>query len=194
MTCSASIAAPANSRMRRVPKTKKGAISSTKWLNATPTACSPVRHRMKVRGQRVGDRLGLEVIVEAGQVAPAGISAQLDEARAPHDPHRQPAEQPDHDDRRRPPRERSRVDERHQEDAEKAGLDQLDLPAEAVEGLADVHDRDLQRAQQRQHDRVGVSGDDDQPQRDAGPARRRDRRVAGCPPEERRQQPEALRA
>ena len=61
----------------------------------------PVRQRVKVRRQRARHRLRLEVKVEAGEVAPARVAAQLDEPGAPHDPHRQPAQKPDHRARRR---------------------------------------------------------------------------------------------
>ena len=63
-----------------------------------------VRHvRRVVKGprQRVGVRLGLEVVVEARQVAPARVVAQLDERRAEHHAEDQPAQKPDDDPRRR---------------------------------------------------------------------------------------------
>ena len=47
--------------------------------------------------ERVGHGLGFVEIVEAGEVAPAGIAAQLDETGAEHDAEEQPAKHPDGD-------------------------------------------------------------------------------------------------
>jgi hypothetical protein len=72
--------------------------------------------------------------VHAGEVAPAAIAAELDQAGAELDPERQPAEQQEG----RPRRRDLAVPE---EDREEAGLQEERLPAERVEGLADVRDR-----------------------------------------------------
>ena len=65
------------------------------------------------------------------------------------------------------------LQQRTEKDAEEPRLDQLQLPAEPVERLPDVADRDLQRAQEREHDRVGVAGQHRRRERGADPDRRR---------------------
>ena len=167
MTCSATISAPPTMPQAPRAEHQERRAQLDDVIERDAHRVRPVRQRVKVRRQRAGHRLRLEVEVEAGEIAPAGIAAQLDEPRAPHDPHRQPAQEPDDGARRRPARERPRVEERTEEDAEESGLDELELPAEAVEGLADVADRDLQRAEDRQHERVGVPGEHRRSERDA---------------------------
>ena len=88
--------------------------------------------------ERIGHRLGLVMVVEAGEVPPARIAAELDQAGAELHPEEQPAEHPDHDQRRSHPG-------RPQEDPQKTSLQQQRFPAEGIEGLPDIGDRQIER-------------------------------------------------
>jgi hypothetical protein len=52
----------------------------------------PVRQEVKPAAQRTWNRLGLEVIIQRGQIAPAGVAAQFDERCAHHDAEDEPVE------------------------------------------------------------------------------------------------------
>ena len=92
---------------------------------------------MKKPAERIGHRLGLVVVVEAGQVAPAAIAAQLDHPGAELDAEHEPAKQQD---------ERPRGDRRPgaEEDGQEPGFEEERLPAERVKDLAHVDDRLVQ--------------------------------------------------
>ena len=92
---SRSAPAPATCRARRGPKTNHGATSSRRWLKRTPARWNQRRHEVQRAAERVRDRLGLVVVDEAREIAPARVAAQLDQARAEHDAEDQPAQQPD---------------------------------------------------------------------------------------------------
>ena len=131
-----------------------------------------LRQVVEVPAQRIGHRLSLVVVVEAGQVAPALVPAHLDEPGAELDAEQKPAHEHDEAELRR---RRGRT----QEDREEAGFQQERLPAERVKGLADVHDREIEHPQHRedQHrcerDRevvaVEQADDGEHRQDDAGP-------------------------
>src|SRR5215470_16672160 len=72
----------------------------------------PARKKVQQPAERVWNRLGLVVIVEASQIAPARIAAKFDQSRSQHDPENQPAKQPEDRDRRWPLRKRSGIPER----------------------------------------------------------------------------------
>ena len=172
----------ARARAARRPATARP--SSTTWLKTTPHGVGPGRQASGRRRERARDRLRLEVKVEAGEVAPAGVAAQLDEARAPHDARREPAQEPDRHGRAAAGAgTAARRASGHEEGAEEAGLDELELPAEAVERLPDAGDRDLQDAAATARiERVGVAEQHRRRQRDAeeagGAERARRRRRA----------------
>src|SRR5205823_13622408 len=94
------------------------------------------RQVMEIPRERVGHGLRLVVVVQAREVAPAAITAHLDEPRAELDAECKPAEQIHDGDRRC----ELRVAE---EEREEPGLAQQALPAERVEGLTDVHDAEV---------------------------------------------------
>ena len=144
---------------------------------------------MQVPGERVRVRLRLVVEDEAAEVAPARIAAQLDEAGAEHQPERQPAQQRDHERRRRvaAAREGMQAHERRQEDREEARLEQQDLPAVAVEEAAGVHVRHVEEPEPGQQRNVGEAGEQHQGAREADPSEEPERRVRVRQPEERRQ-------
>jgi hypothetical protein len=87
--------------------------------------------------QGAGQRLGLVVVVEAGEVTPAAVAAQLDQPGPELDPEQQPAVQPQHQGGRGGPG-------RPEEDGQEPGLQQQRLPPEAVERLADVDHREVE--------------------------------------------------
>ena len=104
--------------------------------------------------ERAGQGLGLVVVVEAAEVTPAAVAAELDQPGPELDPEQQPPVQPQHQGGRG-------RGGRPEEDGQEAGLEQQRLPAEAVEGLADVDHRQVQRPQgqpdgQRQPGRTGL--------------------------------------
>src|SRR6476620_622883 len=100
----------------------------------------PMRCEMQIPADWTRDRLRLVVIIKAGEIAPAGITAQLDQAGADDDPKTDPAKKPDYEERRPAFRERAGVEQWTKENREKAGLEQLSLPPIAVPNLADVND------------------------------------------------------
>ena len=114
-------------------------------------AVQRARQVVEEPARRARERLGLVVVLEAGEVAPAAVAAQLDQARAELDAEQQPDEQPQDRCGRGDVRG---SEERHEE----PGLEQQRLPAEAVPDLADVDDRQVE------HPEHG-------PQRDAGAER-----------------------
>src|SRR5207245_8942292 len=92
----------------------------------------PAGQEVERATEGIRERLGLVVIVEAREVAPAGVAAQLDEPGPEHDAEDEPAEQP-HDRRRhRTAGKGPRVEERAEEDGEKAGPEEPDTPAVLV--------------------------------------------------------------
>src|SRR5436190_2237780 len=54
----------------------------------------PVRRKMQIAADRIRDRLRFVMIVKAGQIAPAGVTAQFDQAGADHDAKAEPAQTP----------------------------------------------------------------------------------------------------
>ena len=84
---------------------------------------------MEREGQRARHGLRLEVVPEALLPRPAAAAADLDEARADRDAEAEPAEEPEDRERRR----RAPVVPGAEEDREEARLEELRLPAVAVE-------------------------------------------------------------
>ena len=147
---------------------RNGTTSWATWLAATSTRWSGTREVVEPPAQRAGHRLGLVVVLEAGQVAPARVAAHLDHPGAELDAEQQPADQ-DQDQRRR------RAAVGSEEDRQEPGLEQQGLPAEGVPGLADVDDRQVHRPQRRpgQHRHDGRGAVDEPGERPARRSRRR---------------------
>src|SRR5436309_265644 len=99
-----------------------------------------MRLEMEPPAHRIRNRLRLVVIIEAGQVAPAGVTSDFDQPRPEHDPKRQPAEQPDDQFRRRLARKRTSVNQRAKKNGQKTSLQKLDLPAIGIPVLTDVYE------------------------------------------------------
>ena len=120
--------------------------------------------------QRVRHGLCFVVVVHARQIAPAAVSAQLDEAGPELDSKREPAEQDEGEDGRRNPVVA-------EEDRQEARLQEQRLPAEGVPTLADVDDAEVQDPEQEPHEhgerggsRLGEAQDDRRRENDADPA------------------------
>src|SRR5262245_40545526 len=97
-------------------------------------AVDAFRQAMEVPAERVRQRLGLVVKVEAGEVAPTRVVAQFDQAGAQLGAKQHPAQRQDWNWRR--------FDGgRAQETREEARLEEHRFPAEPVKRLPDVHDR-----------------------------------------------------
>ena len=130
------------------------------------------REKMKGEGERVRDRLRLEVVEEAGFFRPAGIPPDLDHPGPDRDPEGQPPEQPQDGDRRtgpvsvsisllsalllRPPPPPPPPPGRCQKGAEDSRFEDLALPPIGVKGGATGgrDDREVQDPQQEPDDRA----------------------------------------
>src|SRR5690242_6304862 len=98
----------------------------------------PVRSEMQPPAQRVGNRLCLIMIVETGQVPPAGVTAKFDEASAHHNAEDEPPKEPDDEARRRAFGEGPSIKQGTEKDGQKPGLEKLDLPPIAIPVLPDI--------------------------------------------------------
>src|SRR3954463_6029719 len=92
---------------------------------------------MEVPAERVGEGLRFVVIVETGEVAPAGIVAKFYESGTHLCAEEHPAKDDDGNDRRPGVR-------RAEEDGEESGFEEHGFPAEAEEVLADVDDGEIE--------------------------------------------------
>ncbi len=156
MAWKSSMTPPATCRNVRGPNANHGETSSVSVVEEHADPVHEARQEVEDGAQRVRDRLGLVEEVETREIAPARVAADLDQSRAEHDPERQPAEEPEHERRGRPPRERARPSRSGtQEDRQEARLEQLDLPAVAVPVLADVDEGHVDDPQHGHGDRVG---------------------------------------
>ena len=81
-SCCEMRSAAATAAMGCGAKSPKGTMTWTKWLKSTAKRCERFGQAVEVPAQRVGERLGFVVEVQAGEVAPAGVVAELDEAGA----------------------------------------------------------------------------------------------------------------
>jgi hypothetical protein len=149
-----------------------------------------VRQVVEHRRERVRDRLGLEVRVEAGQVGPARVAADLDEARAEHDPEREPPHQHDRRHGRRARGERARIPRVRERGGEQRGLEDLDLPAEAEPELAEPDVRAVDRPQREERWQVRVAEREREREREPGVRPPGERAVGGIEPEQARHVPE----
>src|SRR5947209_9432091 len=138
---------------------------------------------MEVPAQRVRHGLRFVEIVEAGEIAPTGIAAQLDESSPEHDPEQQPAKEPNGN----LLRDYSRAAEKHREEA---CFEQNRFPSEAVECLPDIHERKVEEIDgQPNTDREpgvagGDPGDDEAGKYDSYPSRNCKCQIAGRPEEQ----------
>ena len=101
---------------------------------------------VEVPAQRVGQGLRFVVVEHAGEVAPARVAAEFDHAGAEHDAELHPQQQPEDEARRRGVGGA-------EEDGEETGFEQNRFPAEAVEHLAGIDEREVQEPEQRPHRR-----------------------------------------
>src|SRR4051812_19725051 len=146
---------------------------------------------VEVPGERVRHRLRFLVVVEAGEIAPAAIAAHLDEPGAELEAEEEPAEEP-HE------RRRYRARRRTKEGGEKPRFEEERLPAECVEGLPHVDDREIERPEQepdrhgdRRRQPVRNSGEYRQRKHDPGDGDRDQQAIRITEVEEARRPPEA---
>ena len=156
----------ARDRLRREEQDRRDQLREVAADDLDPV--ERLRQAVEVPRERVRHRLRLVVVVEAGEIAPARIAAHLDQAGAELEAEEQPAEEPDERRGHRAPR-------RSEKGGEKAGLEQQRFPAEGIERLADVDDRQIERPEyepdgdgQRRGPAIGQPGDDRERQDDAG--------------------------
>ena len=140
---------------------------------------SPLRQGVKIPAQRIGNGLRLIVVIEARQIAPAGIAAQLDQARAEHHAEFHPAQD-------QKGKHVGRGCALAQKDRAEPGLEQHGFPTISVEDLPHIHERDVERPQRGPNGRgdakaeaAGKAGERHQRERDAAPRNRRECRVFG---------------
>src|SRR6266571_4365378 len=123
----------------------------------------PLRQMVEVPRERIRHGLRLVVVIETGEVTPAPVATDLDQARAELDAEDEPADEPDEREWRRGPRG-------SQKNGEEAGLEEQRLPTEGVKGLPDVDDREVERPehrpeQHRERDRPRVRQPDERRRR-----------------------------
>src|SRR5260370_36457387 len=109
-----------------------------------------MRREIQIAADRTRDRLRLVMIVETGEIAPAGVAAKFDQACADHDAKPEPTEKPDNQHRRPALWKRPTIEQRTKKDGQETGFEQLNLPAVAVPDLPDVHDRHVHRPEKRE--------------------------------------------
>src|SRR4051794_27246498 len=97
----------------------------------------PRRMEMKPARERIRDRLGLVVKIEASEITPARVAAQLDQTRAQHNAKAQPAKQPQDEHRRWALRKRTAVEQRAKKHGKESDFQELYFPAIGVPVLPD---------------------------------------------------------
>src|SRR5438094_10274085 len=128
---------------------------------------------MQIATDRIRDGLRFIVIVKTSEIAPAGVAAQFNETRADHDPKTEPAKEPENENRRPAFRKRAAIKQGAEKDRQEPGLEKLDLPAVPVPDLADVNDGQVHCPKNRENDRIGVTGENNERQTEACPGKDR---------------------
>src|SRR5262249_50305565 len=95
-----------------------------------------MRAEMQPPAQRIRYGLSFVVVIKAGEIAPARIPAQFDQTGAEHDAKNQPAVQPNHGTGWRLLWKRPAIDQGTEENGQKAGFQQLNLPTITVPVLS----------------------------------------------------------
>src|SRR5262249_10283732 len=120
----------------------------------------PKRLMLEHPRQRIRNGLRLVMPNEAREVRPTRIVPNLDEAGAQHDAHDEPAKRPNDYRGGRRIGKRSDAPRRAKERREDAGLEDLDLPTERREILAEVRDRRIKDPHREEHEAVRHAGED----------------------------------
>src|SRR5207248_10545911 len=97
----------------------------------------------------------------------------FDQTRADHDAKPKPSKEPDNENRRPAFGTRTPIDQRTTEDRQKAGLEQLNLPAITVPNLSNVHDCYAHRPEDAKENSVGVAAKHNQRQAETNPCQDR---------------------
>src|SRR5207247_10242737 len=88
----------------------------------------PARHKVEGSAERVRNGLRFIMIIEACQVAPAGVAANFNQPCPKHDAKSQPAKQPNDQRRRRPAWKGPSVQQWTQKDGQKPRFQTLHFP------------------------------------------------------------------
>src|SRR5438552_18213596 len=115
----------------------------------------PVRPEMKPPTQWVWNGLGFIMVIEAGQVPPARVAADFDEAGADHDPEDKPAKKPNDDRGRRAFWKGPGIEHGAEKYGQEPGLKQLNFPAVSIPVLTDMDEGHVERPENRHQGRVG---------------------------------------
>ena len=100
--------------------------------------------------------------MKAGKIAPAGVTAQLDQAGADHDPKTEPAKKPDHQNWWPAFRKGPSIEQRAKENGEKTGFEQLRLPAVAIPDLPNVNNGHVHDPEDGEENCICVPAKDNQ--------------------------------
>src|SRR5262245_61543328 len=92
---------------------------------------------MKVPAERIRDWLRHEVIIQAGEIAPAGVAPELDQTCAEHVAEQHPSPDIEEEHARRGSR-------RPQENGKESRFKQQRFPSETIEDLSDIDERQVQ--------------------------------------------------
>src|ERR1700740_3122226 len=109
---------------------------------------------MKPATEWIRTRLRFKIVVEGSQIAPTGISAQLNQGSTDQQAEKQPTKKPNHRDRGRTLRKWPRIKKWCKKDCQKPSLAELRFPAVTVPFLANVVYRQVKEPQNRENDRV----------------------------------------
>ena len=139
----------------------------------------PLRCEMQIAADRIWDRLRFIVIVKTSEIAPAGVAVQFDQTRADHNSEAKPAKKADHEQWWTAFWERATIQQWTEKDRQEPGLKELNFPAIAVPNLADVNDRHIHRPENRENDRVGITGENNERQTKACPSEDRQWTIVG---------------
>src|SRR5579885_1079927 len=112
----------------------EGNYELDEMIEENSCAVNPGRQPVEVPAQWIWNRLRFEIVIQAGELAPAGISAQLDESRPEHNAEQHPAPYPTKHGARG-------GGAAARKNGEQAGLEQDGFPTESVKRLADVDER-----------------------------------------------------
>src|SRR5438046_4501502 len=115
----------------------------------------PMGPEMKPPTQWVWNGLGFIMVIEAGQVAPARVAADFDEAGAEHDPEDEPAKKPNDDRGGRAFWKWPGIEQGAEKCGQETGLEQLNFPAVSIPVLADMDEGHVEGPENRHQGSVG---------------------------------------
>src|SRR5205085_7683681 len=117
---------------------------------------------VQIATDRIRNGLSFVVIVETGDIAPAGVAPQLNQSRPDHDPKSEPAEKPENKQWGPAAWEWPAIEEWTEKNREEPGFEELNFPAITVPDLANMDDRHVHHPKNRQNDCVGITSENDE--------------------------------